>query len=101
MLRRALVSAINLAETAAVLLDIGVAAATVRSGLSELGVTTVPFDDALAFAAAELRPLTRTAGLSLGDRACLALALQRQLPALTADRVWTRLDLGVDVRLIR
>ena len=101
LLRRALVSSVNLSETAAVLLAIGVAATTVRSGLSQLGVTTVPFDDALAFAAADLRPLTRPAGLSFGDRACLALALQRQLPVLTADRAWTRVGLGLEVRLIR
>ena len=54
-----------------------------------------------AYIAASLRPATRAKGLSLGDRACLALAIERGVPALTADRAWMELDVGVDVRLIR
>ena len=48
------------------------------------------------------RPLiTRAQGLSLGDRACLALALRLGLPALTTDRAWVELDVGVAVRAAR
>lgn len=50
---------------------------------------------------ARLRPLTRPRGLSLADRACLALAKRLNLPALTADRDWADLDLGITVQLIR
>jgi ribonuclease VapC len=64
-------------------------------------MTSVPFDDDLAFAAAALRPETRAAGLPLGDRACLALARRRNRAVLTADRAWARVSVGVDVRLIR
>jgi PIN domain nuclease of toxin-antitoxin system len=42
-----------------------------------------------------------TFGLSLGDRACLALARMRRLPAVTADRAWARLDLGIAIELVR
>jgi PIN domain nuclease of toxin-antitoxin system len=45
--------------------------------------------------------VTRQAGLSLGDRACLALGLTRGLPVLTADRVWAQLDVGVEVVVCR
>ena len=40
-------------------------------------------------------------GLSLGDRACLALALKLNLPALTTDRIWENLNLSVQVQVIR
>jgi ribonuclease VapC len=61
----------------------------------------VDFDAEQALRTGELRPLTRHLGLSLGDRACLALALVRRLPVLTADRSWLGLKLGVEIRLIR
>lgn len=62
-----------------------------------------PADYTLAQAqvAGTLRAATRHAGLSLGDRACLALALTLRLPVYTADRAWRDLPLDVDVRLIR
>lgn len=60
-----------------------------------------PLTDADCLEIARLRPLTRTHGLSLADRACLALARRLDLPALTADRDWVDLDLGITVELIR
>jgi len=60
-----------------------------------------PFDDVQALTAARLEPETRSAGLSLGDRACLALALSLEAAVLTADRVWTTLDVGVAIQSIR
>lgn len=50
---------------------------------------------------ARLRPLTKAHGLSLADRACLALAKRLDLPVITADRDWADLDLGITVQLIR
>jgi PIN domain nuclease of toxin-antitoxin system len=60
-----------------------------------------PFTDADAMAAAALYPKATGKGLSLGDRACLALAQRLGAPALTAERVWAELDLDIDVQLIR
>ena len=54
-----------------------------------------------AVSAAALRAATRHAGLSLGDRACLALALRESAPVMTADRDWLKVDVGVEVLLIR
>lgn len=51
--------------------------------------------------AAALLPVTRAAGLSLGDRLCLALALDLGAPALTCDRAWGRVSHGADVRFVR
>jgi PIN domain nuclease of toxin-antitoxin system len=73
----------------------------VVSDLAVLGLTVVPFTALLAFRAAELRNPTRKIGLSLGDRACLATALELGLPVVTADRVWSKLKLGIDIHVIR
>ena len=67
-----------------------------------LGPQVEPFDRTSADAAAAMYPGTTEAGLSLGDRACLTLAMLRKVPALTADQTWVRIpDLRVDVVLIR
>lgn len=70
-------------------------------GLIDGAVEVEPLTLADAAEIARLRPLTRSAGLSLGDRACVALARRLALPALTADRAWTGLDLGVELHQIR
>ena len=65
------------------------------------GVRLEPLDDAVALEAARLHASTRTAGLSLGDRCCLALAAALGRPALTADRAWADLSVGADVEVLR
>ena len=96
----AVISAVNLAEVIAKLTD-AFTATEIRDGLSALDLTIVPFDTELAYAAGLLRPATRAAGLSLGDRACLALAHRLGVPALTTDQAWKGLDVGVDIQHIR
>lgn len=95
------VSTVNLAEVGSFLTMAGQSPPQVRVILASLRLDQVPFDTALALEVARLRPLTRHLGLSLGDRACLALAGLRRLPALTADRLWADLDLGIEIQLIR
>jgi PIN domain nuclease of toxin-antitoxin system len=97
----AIVSAVNLGEIGARLVEHGMPEDEVRSVVGAVGVEIVPFDEGQAYLSAFLRRATRTKGLSLGDRACLALAKLRNLPALTADRVWAELEIDVEVRLIR
>jgi ribonuclease VapC len=60
----------------------------------------VPFDAEMAYRAGCLRSLTKSAGLSFGDRACLALADSLDVPALTSDRAWASLNLNIRVQLI-
>jgi len=71
--------------------------------IAQLGVSLLPADAPLALIASRLFPLTRRAGLSLGDRFCLALAKQLNLPALTGDRRWLDVadEVGVKVELFR
>lgn len=76
--------------------------ATAANGIRSLGVQVLPFTTDHAVVAAQLWPVTRHAGLSLGDRACLAVAAS--IPggvAVTADQAWTTLGLTVSVQLIR
>ena len=97
----AIVSAVNVAEAGARLADFGAGPSEVRRSIALMSVEIVPFDEEQAHAAADIRGTTRHRGLSLGDRACLQLAVRRGLPAVTADRLWAEVDTGVEVRLIR
>lgn len=97
------VSAVNLAEIAAALVRNGASDREARAVLKALALTVVPADEAMAIDAGLMRPITDRAGLSLGDRFCLALARRLGAPALTADRKWGEVAeaLGVEVELIR
>ena len=97
----AVLSAVNLAEVHQKLAQHGVDADRAVTRLRPLGIRIEPLDAADAITASKLWPATRTAGLSLGDRCCLALAARLSGPAITADTAWTGLDLGVTVVSIR
>ncbi len=73
----------------------------VAEHLERSPIEFVAFSTVHALLAAALVPAVSRAGLSLGDRACLALALDRQAPVLTADRAWDGLDVRLDIELIR
>ena len=96
-----LLGAVNLAEIATRLLDLGISAADIDGLPERLRCEVVPFDEDLALSVGRLRVQTRHFGLSLGDRACLALAQREGLPVLTGDQAWAALDVGVEVVLIR
>jgi PIN domain nuclease of toxin-antitoxin system len=72
-----------------------------RSGVLGHAIEIVPFEHDDAKAAAKLRPVSKSRGLSLGDRACLALAMTRRLTVLTADRSWTDLAKGIHIEMVR
>lgn len=102
----AVISTVNLAEVFSRVADRGedpakLAAELTQSGLLDGAITVEPFTVADAIDAGRLRPLTRDAGLSLGDRACLALARRLDAPALTADTDWQGVAHGVELRPIR
>lgn len=97
----AVMSAVNLAEVVGKLEDIGVAPFSTRSIIDLLALVVVPFDETQAFLAGELVTRTRSAGLSLGDRCCLALAKTLDATAVTADRAWLEVDAGVEIVAIR
>jgi len=97
----ALISAVNLAEVVAKLAEHGASLNLIRAALSRYGFQIAAFDEELAERTGALRVKTKALGLSLGDRACLALAERFALPVLTADRAWKDLNLSIDVQLFR
>ncbi len=97
----ALICAVNFSEIVSKLVERGAALSLIRPALSRYGLSVVAFDEELAELAGALRASTKARGLSLGDRACLALAERARLPVLTADRMWKDLGVAVDVRILR
>ncbi len=100
-LDRAIISAVNLSEVVSKLTERGVSEAELREMLEEHELRVIPFDQEQAVAAGLLRAPTGRVALSFGDRACLALAMKLDLPALTAAKSWELLAVGAKVRLIR
>src|SRR5437588_708593 len=86
VLDRAIISAVNLAEVVAKMIQKGAEREVTGRLLRELSLTVVDWTEALAYASAEFAPLAWKNGISLGDRACLTLARQLHATAVTADR---------------
>lgn len=97
----AVISAVNASEVVSKFIEQGANAEDAAATLGEFDLQVAPFDEALALAAGLLRRETRSRGLSLGDRACLALASRDGARVLTADRAWDGLDIGVHIDVIR
>ena len=98
---QALTCSVTLTEVVTKLLEDGVTIPKIDHVVSSVSGRIIDFDRDLAIQAGLLRSATRHKGLSLGDRACLALAMRERLPVMTADRAWSDLDLPVEVVLIR
>jgi PIN domain nuclease of toxin-antitoxin system len=97
----ALICAVNFAEVVTKLVERGAALSLIRPALSRYGFEIAVFDEDLAVRTGALRTKTKAFGLSLGDRACLALAERSGLPVLTADRMWKDLGLAVTIEVLR
>lgn len=95
------VSTVNLSEVVAKLVEKGRSAAEAIADVDAFLPMTAAFDLEQSLDAGGLRDRTRARGLSLGDRACLALARRRGARVLTADRAWADLHVGVEIDVIR
>jgi PIN domain nuclease of toxin-antitoxin system len=96
-----LVSSVNLCEVATKLTLQSGNAAEVSIAIEPFLMYVVDFGARQAIAAGELSRITQPLGLSLGDRACLALASERGATAWTTDAVWKKLKIDVPVYLLR
>lgn len=96
-----LISVVNVAEVASKAMDLGISEVDARLLIDNLGMQQHDFDSELAWRAAALRVSTRPRGLSLGDRACLALAQSCNGVALTADKAWLEFEGAFRIECIR
>jgi len=101
LLSGAFISSVNLAEVVGKLVEVGMSPDETRQAVGGLGLGIKEFDSIQGYEAGFLRRRTAEMGLSLGDRACMALAIAMTLPILTADRSWLKADLPVEVQVLR
>ena len=100
--QEAIISNVNLAEVLSRVAHTGQDVNEVKELLKEVGLEFAPFTLPQAITCGELRPLTVHYGLSLGDRACLALGIEMQTKVLTADRQWGNINVqGVQIEFLR
>lgn len=100
-LPNSMISSVNLTEVASFLIREGNELEKICDLLQDLALMVVDYDEQQAFISAGFFNKTKVKGLSLGDRACLALGFVKGLPVLTADRIWKEVSVGVKVECIR
>lgn len=96
-----IMSTVNLSEVLGRFARDGHEVHPIRDKLFASSIEWVPFEAPHATLAAGLLPITKHLGLSFADRACIALATARNMSVVTADRVWSELDLDIPVISIR
>ena len=97
----AMIGAVNYSEVVGKLVESGIDGPAVDGLINTLQLKVIPFDRAQARLAGSLRAATRKFGLSLGDRACLALAAAEGATALTCERAWTKSEAPCKIETLR
>lgn len=92
LLENSIISRINATEVLTKIVQDGLTIEEAKETFDKLNLEIAEFDEKQSLKAAELRPLTKHLGLSLGDRCCPALAILENLPAVTADKNWVNLN---------
>lgn len=100
-IENAVMSAVNVSEVVAALSRKGMPISEAIRALRIFQLQIEPFDEDAGYAAAALLRPTSPYGLSFGDRACLALGQRLNFPVMTADKAWAKLDLGIELKLVR
>jgi len=100
-LGESIISTVNWCEVIQKCVERGVDTVGMAENFATLGVRILPYTIKQAEIAGKLWLETRPLGLSLGDRSCLALGLEKKLPVLTADKAWQSFNKGLEIRFIR
>ena len=101
VLQEAVISSVNWAEVVQKSIAAWVDIDGMREEIEALGLAIVPFTAEEADIAGRLWQQTRQQGLSLGDRACLSLGIRLNAPVLTADQIWSALNLPNTTHIVR
>lgn len=101
LIDNAAISSVNLSEVIAKLAEAGIPEEEIRQILLHLNLEVILFNEEQALRAGMMRPATKAIGLSFGDRACLALGIILNQPVITTDRLWSNLNLGLEIRVVR
>ena len=102
LLGKVVMSTLNISEAAGILIDLGMTHEECKSSIEPYIDLIVPVDMEQSFEMAFLKKLTKHKGVSIGDRACIALGIKMALPIYTADKIWGNLGLeGAEIILIR
>ncbi|UKO96630.1 PIN domain-containing protein [Nostoc sp. UHCC 0870] len=101
LIDNAAISSVNLSEVIAKLAEAGIPEEEIRQILLHLNLEVIPFNEEQALRAGMMRPATKSIGLSFGDRACLALGVILNQPVITTDRLWSNLNIGIEIRVVR
>ena len=99
--RTSVILSVNFSEVVQKVISIDGNPERAEEAVDLLGIEVVPFDRRLARLTAELLEKTAFMGASFADRACLALGLASGAPILSSDQDWQKLDIGIDIRMIR
>jgi ribonuclease VapC len=97
----AALSAVNYAEVVSKLIERGMNRVQARAAMIAIDMRVIDFDSELAERTGELRAQTRRLGLSLADRACLALGEREKATVFTSDRAWRGAISGIEICVIR
>ena len=96
-----IISSVNYAEVVGKLVDKKMPSDTIQIAMDNLELKCLPLSESQAFLAGQLRQTSKDIGLSLGDRACIALGIDKKLPVLTADTIWKEVAFDCDIQLLR
>lgn len=101
-LKNAIISSVNIAEVYKYCIDKqNLTADECKNIMGISGIKIIDFDEKQALIAADIYPKTKGYGLSLGDRACIALAIEKKHPILTCDKIWEKINLDVKFIMVR
>lgn len=100
-IRGSVMSAINVSEFLTALTRNGFSLQEAIDDFDSLPIMVIPFDRSIAIGSATLIPKTRSLGLSLADRACIATGQSLEATIITTDRAWADLKVGVEIQVIR